>query len=175
MAAGFAMEVLLGRGAFGRPVSCRTHKNVLFSVSVTILSDNMESVLLAQGLRGGILPRKIIDPENCERLIDVAHELACTASGDPSTEIALSGRALSVEIWDDTDHELQIGFNFLFISRNTPVAEFGGAWQFVGFSKLNIDILDPREALALSEMLTIMGVKNPYEMQSDQDPNISAA
>ncbi len=175
MAAGFAMEVLVGQGVLGRPVSCRTHKNLVFSVSATVLSDDMEHVLVIRGHRGPMLPRKIIEVENCKKLLDVAHELASISCGDPSTEIVLSGRALSVEIWDDADHELQIGFNFLAISRNTPVMDVGDAWDFIEFSKLNIDLIDPREALALSEMLSIMGIKNPYDIEADQDSNISAA
>lgn len=175
MAAGLAMEVLLGRSVFGRPVSCRAHKNVVFSVSVTILSDDMEHVLISRELKGCMLPRKIIDTENSKRLIDVARDLALISCGDHTMEIVLSGRALSVEIWDDDDHELRIGFNFLAISRNTPHLDSGGAWEFIEFSKLNIDVLDPREALALSEMLSIMGIKNPYETQREQDSNISAA
>jgi len=175
MAAGLAMEVLVGQSVFGRPVSCRTNKNIGFSVSVTLLSDDMERVLTSRGQKGFLLPRIMIDLESSKKLIDVAHELAWSSSLDETAEIVLSGRALSIEIWDDADHELQIGFNFLAISRNTPVMDSGHPWQFIEFSKININILDPREALALSEMLSIMGIKNPYDLQTNQDPNISAA
>jgi hypothetical protein len=175
MAAGLALEVLLGQSVFGRPVSCLTKKNIGFSVSVTLLSDEMEHVLTVRRQKGLLLPRKIIDIETSKKLVDVAHELACSASLDQTAEIVLSGRALSVEIWDDADHEIQIGFNFLAISRNTPVVDLEHAWQFTQFSKINVNILDPREALALSEMLCIMGIKNPYDLQTDQDSNISAA
>lgn len=175
MAAGLAMEVLVGQSVFGRPVSCRTHKNCGFSVSVTLLSDDMEHVLTSRTQKGFLLPRITIDLESSKKLVDIAHELACSSSLDQTAEIVLSGRALSIEIWDDADHELQIGFNFLVISRNTPVMDPGHAWQFTEFSKININKLDPREALALSEMLSIMGIKNPYDLQTDQDSNISAA
>jgi hypothetical protein len=175
MAAGLAMEVLVGQSVFGRPVSCRTHKNVGFSVSVTLLSDDMEHVLTSRGLRGSLLPRIMVDIESSKKLVDIAHELACLSALDQTAEIVLSGRALSVEIWDDADNELHIGFNFLAISRNTPVMNPGHAWQFTQFSKININLLDPRETLALSEMLGIMGIKNPYDLQTNQDPNISAA
>ena len=175
MAAGFAIEVLVGQSVFGRPVSCRTHKNIGFTVSVTLLSDDMEHVLTSRGQKGLLLPRVLIDSESPKKLIEVAHELARSSSQDQTAEIVLSGRVLSIEIWDDSEHELQIGFNFLAISRNTPVMDPNLTWQFIEFSKINMNSLDPREALALSEMLGIMGVKNPYDLQTDRDSNISAA
>jgi hypothetical protein len=175
MAAGLAMEVLVGQSVFGRPVSCRTKKIYGFSVSVTVLSDDMEHVLTSRSQKGRLLPRIMIDLESSKKLVDIAHELACLSALDQTAEIVLSGRALSVEIWDDADNELHIGFNFLAISRNTPAMNPSHAWQFTQFSKININKLDPREALALSEMLSIMGIKNPYDLQTDQDSNISAA
>lgn len=174
MAAGYALELLIGQGINVRPLPCRSNLSISYSVSVTILSNDMGRVLRKKTSRAHILPRITVSAEAPGRFVDAARKLACEVTGDESTEIVLWGRALSIEIWDDRDHELEIGFNFLAISRETCSLD-DDKWEFEDFSQLDLNRIDPREALALSEMLSIMGIKNPYELAAVQDSDISAA
>ena len=168
MAAAFAHEVLTKRGVGGRPVPSRWKAKVEFAVSVTLLSAEMDHVLLKRKKFGGSLPRAVLD-ESSGSMLDVAQKIARHTSKDQSTEIALSGRALSVEIWDDDPELLIIGFNYLAISRETVAERLEAGWQLVEFSDLDLNRHDPRESLALSEMLTTMGISNPYDMGDDRD------
>jgi hypothetical protein len=96
-------------------------------------------------------------------------QLARDVSGDHSAELALMGRPLSVELWDDDPDGIGIGLNFLAIARGVDATPQNSAWCFKNFSSLNLNQLDPREVLALSEMLTTMGIENPYDMQGEDD------
>ena len=167
MAAAFAHEVLTKRGAAGRQVASRWNSKIEFSVSVTLLSAEMDHVLLKRKKFGGSLPRAVLE-ESSGSMLEVAQKIARHTSKDQTTEIALSGRALSVEIWDDDPELLMIGFNYLAISRETFAERLDGDWKLVEFSDLDLNRHDPREALALSEMLSIMGISNPYDMSDDQ-------
>ncbi|MEI6834911.1 MAG: hypothetical protein WCL28_13050, partial [bacterium] len=167
LVAGLALELLLKKGIMGRSLHSRTQLPVSFAVSVTVLSDDMEKVLVRKQRRGKILPRQVIDDDDMVRFSHLASQLAAQTSGNQSTEIALGGRALSVELWDDMAEQVIIGFNFLAIARGLNSMAADSSWEFLPFSQLNIDGLDPRETLALSEMLTIMGIDNPYEISSE--------
>lgn len=175
MAAAFAHEVLTKRGVGGRQVPSRWKTNIEFAVSVTLLSAEMDHVLLKRKKFGGSLLGAVLD-ESSGSMLDVAQKIARHTSKDQSTEIALSGRALSVEIWDDDPELLVIGFNYLAISRETVAQRLDGDWQLVEFSDLDLNRHDPRESLALSEMLTTMGISNPYEMGDDRnEPSANTA
>jgi hypothetical protein len=173
--AGLALELLLKKGIMGRSLHSRTQLPVSFAVSVTVLSDDMEKVLVRKQRRGKILPRHVIDDDDMVRFSHLASQLAAKTSGNQSTEIALGGRALSVELWDDMAEQVIIGFNFLAIARGLNSVAADSSWEFLPFSQLSIDGLDPRETLALSEMLTIMGIDNPYEISSEDASHFSAA
>ena len=175
MAAGLALELLLKKGVMGRSLHSRTQLPVTFSVSVTVLSGDMDRVLIRKQRRASVLPRQAIEPDDEERFSQVALQLAAHLVSDQTTEIALGGRALSVEFWDDGAEEIVIGFNFLAIARGAYEISADKDWEFVPFSQLNIDFLDPRESLALSEMLTIMGIDNPYEIPPEDSSHFSAA
>lgn len=175
LAAGLSLELLLKKGLMGRSLHSRTQLPVSFAVSVTVLSDDMEKVLVKKQRRGKILPRQVIEDDDMDRFSHLASQLAVKISGNQSTEIALGGRALSVEFWDDGAEQVIIGFNFLAIARGLNLISTDSSWEFLPFSQLNIDGLDPRETLALSEMLTIMGIDNPYEISSVDSSHFSAA
>ena len=175
LAAGLALELLLKKGLMGRSLHSRTELPVSFAVSVTVLSDDMEKVLVKKQRRGKILPRLVIEDDDMDRFSQLASQLAAQACGNQSTEIVLGGRALSVEFWDDGTEEVVIGFNFLAIARGLNIIATDSSWEFLPFAHLNIDGLDPRETLALSEMLTIMGIDNPYEISSEGSSHFSAA
>jgi hypothetical protein len=175
LVAGLALELLLKKGIMGRSLHSRTQLPVSFAVSVTVLSDDMEKVLVRKQRRGKILPRQVIDDDDRYRFSHLASHLAAQTSGNQSTEIALGGRPLSVELWDDMAEQVIIGFNFLAIARGLDSMAADSSWEFLPFSQLNIDGLDPRETLALSEMLTIMGIDNPYEISSEDASHFSAA
>jgi hypothetical protein len=175
LVAGLALELLLKKGIMGRSLHSRTQLPVSFAVSVTVLSDDMEKVLVRKQRRGKILPRQVIDDDDRYRFSHLASQLAAQTSGNQSTEIALGGRPLSVELWDDMAEQVIIGFNFLAIARGLDSMAADSSWEFLPFSQLNIDGLDPRETLDLSEMLTIMGIDNPYEISSEDASHFSAA
>jgi hypothetical protein len=175
LAAGLSLELLLKKGLMGRSLHSRTQLPVSFAVSVTVLSDDLEKVLVKKNRRGKILPRQVIEDDDVERFAHLASQLAAQTSGNQTTEIALGGRALSLEFWDDGEDQVIIGFNFLVIARGSNSIAADSSWEFLPFSQLNIDGLDPRETLALSEMLTIMGIDNPYEISSEDSSHFSAA
>jgi len=175
LAAGLSLELLLKKGVMGRSLHSRTHLPVTFAVSVTVLSGDMDRVLIKKQRRGHVLPRQDVKPGDEERFSQLALQLAVHLTSDQTTEIALGGRALSVEFWDDGDNEIVIGFNFLAIARGAHEISADPDWEFVPFSHLNIGAFDPRESLALSEMLTIMGIDNPYEIPSEDSTHFSAA
>lgn len=176
LAAGLALEMLINRGIAGRTVHARVVGDVSFAVSVTVLSADMEKVLIKSSLRGRMLPYVALSSDVDRRLVDVAKNLACSEADDHSIELALNGRPLAVEIWDDDPKNICIGLNYLCIARSANEVGGGqGAFIFTEFNRLNLNMVDVREALSLSAMLSIMGVKNPYDPDSNQSNAISAA
>jgi hypothetical protein len=175
MAAGLALELLLKKGIMGRSLHSRTHLPVTFAVSVTVLSRDMDRVLITKQRCGNVLPRQPVKADDEDRFNQLALQLAVHITSDQTAEIALGGRALAVEFWDDGEEEIIIGFNFLAIARSDHEISADPDWEFVPFSQLNIGALDPRESLALSEMLTIMGIDNPYEIPPEDSTHFSAA
>ncbi len=168
MAAGWSMELLSGVGFGGRPIPAKAAKRPEFVISVTILSRDMNQVLVRKNPRGDRLPRVAL--QNSDSWIaDIAFQLARDVSGDAAAELALMGRPLSVELWDDDPQAIKIGLNFLGIARGTDVTAPHSDWCFREFTELNLNAMDPREALALSEMLTTMGVANPYDLQAEEE------
>lgn len=176
LAAGLALEILINRGIAGRLINARVVGDVSFAVSVTVLSSDMEKVLIKNNVRGRVLPYVVLSSDVDRRLVDVAKNLACSETDDPSIELALNGRPLAVEIWDDDQKNICIGLNYLCIARSTnEVGEWQSSFIFTEFNRINLNLLDVREALSLSAMLSIMGVKNPYDHESNQTTEISAA
>lgn len=168
MAAGWSMELLTGVGFGGRPIPLKSAQKIEFVMSVTILSRDMSQVLVRKSPRGDRLPRVVL--QNSDSWIaEVATQLAREATGDSSAELALMGRPLSVELWDDDPQAIKIGLNFLAIARSTDTTSPNSAWCFKEFTALDLNGMDPREALALSEMLTTMGIANPYDLQTDEE------
>jgi hypothetical protein len=167
MAAGFAVEIITGSGMYGRALPLKTKAEINFAVSVTLLSSSMDAVLLRCKKRGYRLPRALLD-ENMGSISSAAHSLSWTTSGDETAELALLGRPLSVELWDDQDDAITIGLNYLAISRDPESRPGSGEWEFTEFKKVDLKAMDQRECLALSEMLSTMGIINPYEMEEDE-------
>ena len=175
LAAGLGLELLLKKGLPGRALHAGTRLPIGFAVSVTILSGDLEHVLIKKKSRSKLLPRRVVNLSERERFEHLALKLAVSIIKDQSAEVVLGGRALSVEFWDDVGDEVIIGLNYLVIARGSLESNDDSDWGFVPFSGVKIDGLDPREALALSEMLTIMGIENPYEMSSQAMSHFSAA
>lgn len=170
LAAGMALELLTGIGQGGRPLAARARANVSFSVSVTILSCDMENVLVRTSRRGHLLPRERLD-EMDDAIHMVALRLSRHTCGDGATELALLGRPLSIELWDDDPEQMIIGLNYLAIARSEDshgIKTLEG-WHYVQLNELNLNAMDPRECLALSEMLSIMGFSNPYAMDEEEE------
>lgn len=175
MAAGLVLELLLKRGLMGRALYAQAKQPIIFSVSVTVLSSDLEKVLVSKERRASILPRRHVPDDASDRLSKLALTLAGEVTGDEACEIALDQRPLSIEIWDDRDDMIEVGFNFLVVSRNFRSVDSHSKWAFLDFSDLNLARLDQREALLLSEMLTIMGFDNPYELKKGTTRKFSAA
>jgi hypothetical protein len=174
MAAGFSIELLTGVGQSGRPLPVRVKNEIQFVVSITVLSASMDQVLIRREKRGDILPR-VMTENSGDRMASVALSLAADLTGDGSVEMALLGRPNSVELWDDDLDRVRVGLNFLVIARSTDLIPKDQTWVFVPFHKLNLNAIDPREALALSEMLTTMGIDNPYDMKDGESDDITSA
>ena len=168
MAAALSLELLTGMGFGGRPITAKTSRNIRFLISATVLSRDMNQVLVRRHPRGDRLPRMVWD-ESDAWITKFPVQLARDVSGDHSAELALMGRPLSVELWDDDPDGIDIGLNFLAIARGVDATPQNSAWCFKNFSSLNLNQLDPREVLALSEMLTTMGIENPYDVQGEDD------
>lgn len=175
MAAGLVLELLLKRGLIGRVVYAQAKQPIVFSVSVTVLSSDLEKVLVSKDRRGFILPRRHVPDDVSDPFSKLALTLAGEITGDDACEIALDKRPLSIEIWDDRDDMLEVGFNFLVVSRNLSSIDSHSKWDFLDFPQLNLAELDRREALLLSEMLTIMGFDNPYDLKNVSSSKFSAA
>lgn len=175
MAAGLVLELLLKKGLMGRVLSAKVKQPMIFSVSATVLSSDLEKVLVCKERRSFILPRCPVPDDESHRFSQLALTLAVETTGDQACEMTLDQRPLSIEIWDDRDDMLEVGFNFLLVSRNLSSLESDSKWHFLDFSELNLAQLDQREALLLSEMLTIMGFDNPYELKKDSARKFSAA
>jgi len=174
LAAGLAVEVLSKNGIMARPLFSSSKATVTFSVSVTVLSSDMGKVLVKNSATGKVLPRRYVCDDDQERLSVLALQLAREFMPDNQLEIVLDGRPLGVEFWDDHETEITIGLNFLMISRSS-CAPMGSDYLFRDFRQLNIEDLDPREILILSEMLTIMGIKNPYDILKEASSEEPAA
>jgi hypothetical protein len=171
MAANWSIELLTGRAVQNRPVIVRTSRPIEFVISVTILSREMNHVLLRRHRGGERLPRQALH-DTTDWIADVARSIAWDVTGDSGVEIALMGRALAAELWDDDPQAIKIGLNFLAIARGLAVAPSGSPWSFEDFAALDLNTMDPREALALSEMLAIMGVANPYDPQAGEENSL---
>ena len=149
-----------------------------FDISVTVLSAGMDKILLRRSSRGKKLPR-VAWGETGRWMRQDAIDLAMEISGDAEVEETLLGRALAVELWDDDEREIRVGFNFLFVSRGMDSMAATSEWEFVPFEKINLEQFDSREALVLSEALSLMGIENPYDnneaAEEFQDRNHFAA
>lgn len=169
LAAGLAVELLTGAGVGSRPVPAATRAQISFAVSVTILSPSMDQVLVSSSKRGAQLPRLSLDGV-AGSVYGAAQELSRAASADPTAELALLGRPLSIELWDDDIHKITICLNYLAISRSVDATRSIEVkeWRYVDLQTLDLNSMDPRECLALSEMLTTMGFENPYDMTEHQ-------
>lgn len=167
-AAGIAVELITGGGIYGRPLPARSSLPIKFAVSVTLLSSSMDEVLLRRVSQKVRLPRKIIESES-GTISSMAHTLSCAVSGDSSAELALLGRPLAVELWDDFDDQITVGLNYLAISRAENPVRDSLEWEFTSLKNIDLRTFDQRECLALSEMLFKMGVTNPYENAGEMD------
>lgn len=163
LAAGLAVEVLSKSGIMARPLFSHSKAEVTFSVSVTLLSPDMGKVLVKNNTAGNSLPRRYVCDDDEDRMPSLALQVAREFLPGNELEVALGGRPLAVEFWDDHTNEITIGLNFLVIARS-PCELAVSDYVFRDFSQLNIEDYDPRETLILSEMLTIMGIKNPYDL-----------
>ncbi len=168
MAAAWSLELLTGMGIGGRPIPAKSGLLSEFVISVTVLSRDMNHVLVRKHPRGDRLPRQILQSQ-ATWITHVPSALAREVTGDPTAELALMGRPLSVELWDDDPKSIKIGLNFLAIARGTDVVPASSEWCFKEFAALNLNSMDPRETLALSEMLTMMGINHPYDLQQSEE------
>ncbi len=169
LAAGLAFELLTGRGLGGRPLPARSRSRVSFAVSVTILAPSMDKVLLNRSRRGSLLPRINLQ-DSAHSVYLEAKRLSRESSGDDAAELALLGRPLAVELWDDDPEHLVVCLNFLAISRTEggDAPQTSANWTYVDLDQLDLNRMDPRECLAVSEMLSIMGFANPYDLSEDE-------
>jgi hypothetical protein len=174
LAAGLAIELITGQGLGGRPLAANTKTGISFAVSVTVLSAAMDQVLVNSSKRGFILPRIVLD-ELSESIYTEAQKLSRKVSGDETAELAMLGRPLAIELWDDDLDQISICLNYLAISRSSDAAEskHNHAWKYVDLKSLKLNEMDSRECLALSEMLTTMGFANPYDMSGEEEGPLS--
>jgi hypothetical protein len=89
----------------------------------------------------------------------------------------LLGRPLAVELWDDDPKHLTIGLNYLAIARVSEGLHdnVGDGFRYVELMKLDINHMDPRECLAISEMLSTMGFQNPYDLDETEHIELDPA
>jgi hypothetical protein len=162
MAAMFAIELLTKSPLYGRQLHSRGRISKM-SLSVSVLNCSMDKILIRKKSRGKILPR-IEWSEDDGWLHKIAENYGREITGDTLIELALMGRAVGVELFDDDSEDIHLGFNFLLVQRQEHINQLDRDFEFVDFAAVNLNACDPREALVLSEVMTLMGVENPYDM-----------